>query len=102
MGDLPIGKLRSGEDTVEFEVGIPGDTLASHVGVFATTGMGKSNLVRVLAAGAMRAQGRYGLLIVDPHGEYRGALTRHPWAPERLRTYAACRLPNTTSLRVSL
>jgi uncharacterized protein len=102
MGDLPIGKLRSGEDIVEFEVGVPGDTLASHVGVFATTGMGKSNLVRVLAAGAMRAQGRYGLLIVDPHGEYRSALARHPWAPERLRTYAARRLPNTTSLRVSL
>lgn len=102
MGDLKIGKLRSGEDTVEFEVGIPGDTLASHVGVFATTGMGKSNLVRVLAGGVMQAQGRYGLLIIDPHGEYRTALARHPWADPALRTYAARRLPNTSSLRVSL
>ncbi len=102
MGDLPVGHLRSGETVVDFEVGIPGDSLASHVGVFATTGMGKSNLMRVLAAGIMRRHGRYAMLLVDPHGEYRGALARHPWAPERLRTYAARSLANTSRLRVSL
>ncbi|MGH9125870.1 MAG: ATP-binding protein [Acidimicrobiales bacterium] len=102
MGDLPIGMLRSGETIVDFPVGIPGRALASHVGIFATTGMGKSNLMRVLAAGVMRANGRYGLLIVDPHGEYRLALARHPWAREALRTYAARSLPNTTALRISL
>jgi DNA helicase HerA-like ATPase len=102
MGDLPVGRLRSGETEVDFEVGIPGASLATHVGIFATTGMGKSNLMQVLAAGAMRAQGRYGLLLVDPHGEYRAALARHPWASERLRTYAARRLANTSTLRVSL
>ncbi|MDQ3978746.1 MAG: ATP-binding protein [Actinomycetota bacterium] len=102
MGDLPLGLLRSGETTVDLEVGIHGRSLATHVGVFATTGMGKSNLVKVLAAGVLRAQGRYGLLIVDPHGEYRTELGRHPWASERLRTYAARSLPNTSALRVSL
>jgi DNA helicase HerA-like ATPase len=102
MGDLPVGQLRSGETVVDFEVGIPGSSLASHVGVFATTGMGKSNLMKVLAAGVMRRQGRYGLLLVDPHGEYRSELARHPWAAERLRTYAARRLPNTSALRLSL
>jgi uncharacterized protein len=102
MGDLPVGRLRSGETVVDFTVGIPGTALSSHVGIFATTGMGKSNLMRVLAAGVLRANGRYGLLIVDPHGEYRGALTRHPWAGERLRTYAARSLANTTALRISL
>ncbi len=102
MGDLPVGHLRSGEAEVDFEVGIPGASLASHVGIFATTGMGKSNLMQVLAGGAMRTQGRYGLLLVDPHGEYRTSLARHPWAAERLRTYAARALPNTSSLRVSL
>ena len=49
-----------------------------------------------MAAGIMRANGRYGLLVVDPHGEYRAALGSHPWAGERLRTYAARRLPNTS------
>src|SRR5437763_16504737 len=102
MGDLPVGRLRSGETVVDFEVGIPGSSLATHVGVFATTGMGKSNLMKVLASGVMQRGGRYGLLIVDPHGEYRSELARHPWAAERLRTYAARRLPNTSALRVSL
>ncbi len=102
MGDLPIGQLRSGETVVDFEVGIPGSSLATHVGVFATTGMGKSNLMKVLASGVMQRGGRYGLLLVDPHGEYRTALAKHPWAADRLRTYAARRLPNTSALRVSL
>jgi DNA helicase HerA-like ATPase len=102
MGDLAIGHLRSGETVVDVGVGIPGRTLASHVGIFATTGMGKSNLLQVLCAGVMQANGRYGLLVVDPHGEYRTALARHPWAALSLRTYAARRLPNTSTLRVSL
>ena len=102
MGDLALGWLRSGETVVDFEVGIAGASLASHVGIFATTGMGKSNLMRVLAGEVLRAQGRYGLLLVDPHGEYRAELSRHPWAGERLRTYAARRLANTSTLRVSL
>lgn len=102
MGDLPVGHLRSGEAEVDFEVGIPGASLASHVGIFATTGMGKSNLMRVLAGAVMQRSGRYGLLIVDPHGEYRPALAAHPWSEERLRTYAARPLPNTSRLRVSL
>ena len=102
MGDIPIGHLRSGETVVDFEVGIPGDTVASHVGIFATTGMGKSNLMMVLAGGMMRAKGRYALLVIDPHGEYRKALARHPWADSRLRTYAARPLPNTSTLRLSL
>jgi len=102
MGDLPVGTLRSGETVVDFEVGISGRSLASHVGIFATTGMGKSNLMMVLAGGVLRSAGRYGLLLVDPHGEYRTQLARHPWAGERLRTYAARSLPNTSSLRVGL
>ncbi|HTJ75874.1 MAG TPA: ATP-binding protein [Acidimicrobiales bacterium] len=102
MGDLPVGTLRSGEVEVDFEVGISGRSLASHVGIFATTGMGKSNLMMVLAGDVLRSAGRYGLLLVDPHGEYRTQLARHPWAAERLRTYAARNLANTTSLRVGL
>jgi hypothetical protein len=102
MGDLPLGHLRSGETIVEFPVGIPGASLASHIGVFATTGMGKSNLLRVLCAGVMAANGRYGLLVIDPHGEHRGPLGRHPWAGQALRTYSDRRLPNTSTLRISL
>ncbi|HET9689862.1 MAG TPA: ATP-binding protein [Acidimicrobiales bacterium] len=102
MGDLPVGQLRSGETVVDFSVGIPGASLATHVGVFATTGMGKSNLMQVLAAGAMAANGRYGLLVVDPHGEYRAALGRHPWAASALRVYANRSLPGSSALKIGL
>jgi hypothetical protein len=50
----------------------------------------------------MAANGRYGLLLIDPHGEHRNALGRHPWAAEGLRTYSDRRLPNTSTLRISL
>lgn len=102
MGDLPVGQLRSGETVVDFMVGIPGSSLATHIGIFATTGMGKSNLLQVLCAGVMAANGRYGLLVIDPHGEHRRALSRHPWAAESLRIYSDRRLAATSTLRLSL
>jgi uncharacterized protein len=94
MGDIEIGRLRSGEDTIDLPVGIRGETLPSHVGVFATTGMGKSNLMKVLAGQLLAASGRYAMLLFDPHGEYleggvgRKGLADHPWANERLRVYS--------------
>jgi len=95
MGDLWVGLLRSGEDTIDLEVGIHGPTLTSHVGVFATTGMGKSNLMKVLAGTILESQGRYAVLLFDPHGEYldggggtKRGLRDHPWAAERLKVYA--------------
>jgi DNA helicase HerA-like ATPase len=94
MGDIEVGRLRSGEDTIDLPVGIRGETLPSHVGVFATTGMGKSNLMKVLAGQLLAARGRYAMLLFDPHGEYleggvgRKGLADHPWASERLRVYS--------------
>jgi uncharacterized protein len=94
MGDVEIGRLRSGEDTIDLPVGIRGETLPSHVGVFATTGMGKSNLMKVLAGQLLAAGGRYAMLLFDPHGEYleggvgRKGLLDHPWAGQRLRVYS--------------
>jgi hypothetical protein len=110
MGDLRVGLLRSGEDTIELEVGIRGETLTSHVGVFATTGMGKSNLMKVLAGQIMASQGRYACLLFDPHGEYleggsgtRRGLRDHPWASERLRVYATRAAgAGATGLRLAL
>ena len=110
MGDLSIGLLRSGEDTIDLEVGIRGSTLTSHVGVFATTGMGKSNLMKVLAGQVLASQGRYTFLLFDPHGEYleggtgtRRGLRHHPWAADRLRVYATRATgAGATSLRLAL
>lgn len=96
MGDVEVGYLRSGENVVPFPVGVRGDvSFPYHIGLFATTGMGKSNLMRVLAASVMNT-GKYGLLIVDPHGEYYDGggrssqlgLKHHPLATRHLRVYA--------------
>ncbi len=82
MGDIEIGVLRNGSKEVEeIPVALHSDAMDHHMGVFATTGMGKSNFMKVFAASCMRraAQDKssFGLLIVDPHGEYlKGKSTR--------------------------
>ncbi len=75
MGDIEIGYLRNGSRLVEeIPVALHSEAMDHHMGVFATTGMGKSNFMKVFAASCMRlaarGKSRFGLLIVDPHGEY--------------------------------
>jgi DNA helicase HerA-like ATPase len=75
MGDIEVGYLRNGSRVVEeIPVALHSTVMDHHMGVFATTGMGKSNFMKVFAASCMKlaATGRsqFGLLIVDPHGEY--------------------------------
>jgi hypothetical protein len=75
MGDIEIGVLRNGSKRVEeMPVALHSDAMDHHMGVFATTGMGKSNFMKVFAASCMKltakGKSKFGLLIVDPHGEY--------------------------------
>ncbi|MCJ7443566.1 MAG: ATP-binding protein [Methanotrichaceae archaeon] len=75
MGDIEIGYLRNGSMAVEqIPVSIHSTAIDHHIGIFATTGMGKSNFMKVFAASCMqlaaRNESKFGLLIVDPHGEY--------------------------------
>ncbi|MHC1631682.1 MAG: ATP-binding protein [Methanotrichaceae archaeon] len=75
MGDIEVGVLRNGSEHVEdFPVALHSDVMDHHMGVFATTGMGKSNFMKVFAASCMKkavlGESKFGLLIVDPHGEY--------------------------------
>jgi DNA helicase HerA-like ATPase len=70
MGDVEVGMMKSGQDVIkEVPVKIHSEVLPQHMGVFATTGMGKSNFMKVFCASCMREQ-QFGLLVVDPHGEY--------------------------------
>jgi DNA helicase HerA-like ATPase len=70
MGDIEVGAMRTGQDVLqEVPVRIPSRILPQHMGVFATTGMGKSNFMKVFSASSMKTR-KFGLLIVDPHGEY--------------------------------
>lgn len=75
MGDIEVGYLRNGSMLVEdIPVSLHSQAMDHHMGIFATTGMGKSNFMKVFAASCMRLAARgessFGLLIVDPHGEY--------------------------------
>jgi DNA helicase HerA-like ATPase len=70
MGEIEVGLMRSGQDVIrDVAVRIPAKVLPQHMGVFATTGMGKSNFMKTFCASCMKEQ-KFGLLIVDPHGEY--------------------------------
>lgn len=86
-GDLEFGFLKSGRGVMELPVGIYGSkAITEHMGVFGTTGSGKSNLVKVLASSVMQ-NGQYGMLIFDVHNEYYKDLCRHPKATEQLSVY---------------
>ena len=96
IGDIEVGFLRSGEECVDIGVGINGKiAYPHHIGIFATTGMGKSNLMKVIGASSMKI-GKYGLLILDPHGEYfdggeteKKGLKHYQLADEMLDIYSA-------------
>jgi len=97
MGDIEVGYLRNGSILVE-EIPVSLHSLAMdhHMGIFATTGMGKSNFMKVFAASCMRlaarGESKFGLLIVDPHGEYLTGkdLTRGLVHLKRYREGLAC------------
>jgi DNA helicase HerA-like ATPase len=98
MGDVEVGRLRSGDRIIDFPVGISGSVMPYHVGIFATTGMGKSNLMKGLALSCMRSR-RYGFLVFDPHGEYydggeagKKGLRHAAMADEALAVYSSRRL----------
>ena len=97
MGDIEVGYLRNGSILVEdIPVSLHSNAMDHHMGVFATTGMGKSNFMKVFAASCMRlaarGESKFGLLIVDPHGEYlKGKdLTRGLVHLKRYREGLAC------------
>lgn len=108
MGDVEVGRLRSGDRVLDFRVGIDSRGFPHHVGIFATTGMGKSNLMKSLALSCMESR-RCGFLILDPHGEYfdggeRGkkGLSQSKLAPEALDVYSSRRLDGPhSSIHVS-
>jgi DNA helicase HerA-like ATPase len=70
MGDIEVGVMRTGQGVLkDVPVKIHSRVLPQHMGVFATTGMGKSNFMKTFCASCMKMQ-QFGLLMVDPHGEY--------------------------------
>ncbi len=66
-----IGDMRSGSKKLEVPVHLNKDALKHHILIPATTGRGKSNLVKVMASSLLQ-QDSCSLLILDPHDEYYG------------------------------
>lgn len=103
---LYVGDVRSGSKNLGIPIYLNGvDVLTHHVLIPATTGRGKSNLLRVIAYSAVDND-YCGMLILDPHDEYyRGpgnktecGLKDHPRASEKLLHYSPDPEPGGRSL----
>ena len=91
-----VGHIRSGTKVIrEAEVWLPAEkTFSHHVLIPATTGRGKSNLVKTMLWHLMDS-GKVGALVLDAHNEYYSGgrddgyagLKDHPRAAERLAYY---------------
>ncbi|MDD1774629.1 MAG: DUF87 domain-containing protein [Methanobacterium sp.] len=89
-----LGDIRSGS-TVKNDVKVHIDlvkSLTHHIFIPATTGRGKSNLVRVMLWSILDSEGA-GILVLDPHNEYFGDSVRkglrdHPRSKEKLEYYS--------------
>ncbi|MGZ7096617.1 MAG: helicase HerA domain-containing protein, partial [Methanobacterium sp.] len=89
-----LGYVRSGS-TVKDEIKVYIDLIKSlthHILIPATTGRGKSNLVKVMLWSILDTEGA-GILVLDPHNEYFGdniriGLRNHPKKDEKLEYYS--------------
>ncbi len=101
-----LGKVRSGSKKLNVDVYLNGvDVFTHHIVVPATTGRGKSNLVKVMLWSILE-QTKFGVLILDPHDEYYGrhgkGLKDHPRSKDNLVYYSSTPLPGANTLVVNL
>jgi len=101
-----LGKVRSGSKILGVGVYVNGEEmLTHHVLIPATTGKGKSNLVKVMLWSIL-AHEHLGILILDPHDEYYGrhgkGLKDHPSARHCLLYYSTNPVAGTNTLVINL
>ncbi|MGQ9582546.1 MAG: ATP-binding protein [Thermoplasmatota archaeon] len=101
-----LGRVRSGSRVLGVDVFLDGRELFSHhVLVPATTGRGKSNLVKVMLWSVI-GRSYCGVLILDSHDEYYGrsgpGLKDHPGAQKGLVYYSPSPPRGALSLRLNL
>ena len=88
-----LGKVRSGSKVLEVKMYLNGDdAFTHHILIPATTGRGKSNLLKVILWSLIDI-GKVGILVLDPHDEYYGrdglGLKDHPKAGKNLVYYSS-------------
>lgn len=90
---LYLGNVRSGSEVLEdVEINIDAkEALTHHILIPATTGRGKSNLVKVMLCSLLNSN-TAGILVLDPHDEYYGrndiGLKDHEDSDDRLEYYS--------------
>jgi DNA helicase HerA-like ATPase len=94
-----LGKIRSGSKIIDVEVNLDAEkTLTHHILVPATTGRGKSNLVKTMVW-SLIPNNKVGLLILDPHDEYYGrhskGLKDHPESSKYISYYSPKATPGS-------
>ena len=97
-----VGNVRSGSKILDVEVNLDGiDVFTHHVLIPATTGRGKSNLLKVLLWEVINKD-YCGILVLDPHDEYYGrhkkVLKDHPAAKENVIYYSPRPVPGSITL----
>lgn len=99
---LFLGKLRSGSQEIDMPIHINGkEALSHHILIAATTGRGKSNLLKCLLWELVQ-ESYCGTLVLDPHDEYyRSTLSQHP-SRERVHQYSLNPEPGGQTLRFNL
>ncbi|MHA1963356.1 MAG: ATP-binding protein [Candidatus Thorarchaeota archaeon] len=80
-GEIYVGDLQVGEDTLDVPIRMPSKFLPMHVGIFGSTGAGKSNLMMVLIKSIIdnnlnvfrdskQELSRISAFCIDPHDEF--------------------------------
>ncbi|MGZ4848162.1 MAG: ATP-binding protein [Halobacteriota archaeon] len=104
-----LGKVRSGSNILNVDVKLDATALFTHhVLIPATTGRGKSNLVKVLLWSIVDDDS-IGVLVLDPHDEYYGkrtgkevGLIRHPSERDKVEYYSVNPPPGAHTLIINL
>lgn len=85
-GDVFLGQLLAGDTVLNVDVNLPKMGIPIHMGIFGTTGCGKSNFVLVLLKSIVdhnfrrRLEGkrlRISMLAIDPHDEFALGIGEH-------------------------
>lgn len=101
-----LGRVRSGSKVLDIDVHLDGESfITHHVLIAATTGRGKSNLVKVVLWSALDTR-KFGIFVIDAHDEYYGrdslGLKDHPNAKSSLKYYSPDPPTGTNTLVINL
>jgi len=87
VNPITLGMVRSGSKVLDTEVSVEAlDVLTHHILIPATTGRGKSNLVKVILYNMIPNE-NCAKLVFDPHNEYYESLQQHPESDKYLKFY---------------